>query len=132
MALLVQFPSPPSIRLQEIVLRNGAGAITAWLSQSPAARARFRVRIRDMQKIPRVDWNKKQFRGLGRGLFEIKWVCDGKQWRALGLDHKGFFVMVLGCTHKQNIYDPVECLSIARKRQKEVQRGEWNVADYEF
>jgi putative component of toxin-antitoxin plasmid stabilization module len=132
MAILLQFPNPPSIRLQEIVRGNGTGVITAWMSKYPAARARFRVRVRDMQKVPRADWTNQYFRPLGGGLFEIRWACQGKQWRALGLDHKDFFVMVLGCTHKQNIYDPVECISTARKRQGEVERDEWSIADYQL
>jgi hypothetical protein len=118
-------------RLQEIVGGNGKGAITAWLSKFPGSRARFRVRVRDLRRIPRADWTKKQFNGLGDGLHEIKWEWGKKQWRALGFDRNGYFVMVLGCTHKQNVYDPVECLTTARKRKGDTEKELWGIVGYE-
>src|SRR5579884_3667031 len=104
MGNVLQFAVAANFLLQEIIAPSSTrGVITAWLEKSSGARARFRVRLRDLRRIPRVEWTKKQFRSLGNGLFEIKWEWEKKQWRAIGFDHKGHFVMVLGCTHKDNV-----------------------------
>ncbi len=39
--------------------------------------------------------------------------------------------MVLGCTHKQKVYDPPNSLSTAHTRKNEAERGLWRVIDYE-
>lgn len=130
MADIIQFEAQGTVfRLKEIV--GNRAVITGWLAKYPGARARFRVRLRDLRRIPRADWTKKQFRGLGNGLFEIKWEWGKKQWRAIGFDHKGYFVMVIGCTHKDDVYDPVECLTTAKTRKLETERGLWGMVDYE-
>ena len=97
---------------------DGIGVITAWLRQYAAARAKFRVRVEHLAKFPRTEWNKKQFRHLGGGLYEIKWE-DDKPFRALGFDKDRHFVMVLGCTHKDKVYQPSNCIATAKKRMKE-------------
>jgi phage-related protein len=130
MGEIVQFESAGTVfRLRELI--SGKGVITRWLAKEHGARARFRIRVRDLRRIPRADWTKKQFNGLGDDVYEIKWEFGKKQWRALGFDSKGYFVMVLGCTHKDDVYDPVECLHTAKRRKKEAERGEWGIADYE-
>lgn len=130
MADVIQFePQGTVFRLREVV--GSRGVITSWLAKEPSARARFRVRVRDLRRISRNDWTKKQFRGLGNGLSEIKWESGKKQWRAIGFDYKGYFVMVIGCTHKDKVYDPVECLKTAKQRKDEVERGLWGMVDYE-
>jgi phage-related protein len=130
MARVVQFPSPPHLRLRQIAGQNPEGVITKWLKSFPSARARFRIRVQNLAKIPRAEWHIKQFRSLGGGLFEIKWE-DTKPFRALGYDDSdGYFVMVLGCTHKDDVYDPQSCIDTARKRMMEAKNGDWNIIEY--
>jgi phage-related protein len=133
MATVIQFPSPPpsSLRLREVVGNNGRGVVTSWLSLHSEARARFRIRVRNLRRIGRVDWPKTQFRHLGNGLAEIKWKAGKKEFRAIGFDHDDHFVMVLGCTHKQNVYDPPDCLNTAARRRREVEHGKWRTIDFE-
>jgi hypothetical protein len=128
---LVKFPQTVSLELQEIVGSNRGGVITAWLSKHPGSRARFRVRVRDLRKIPRVEWTIKQFRYLEAGLSEIKWEFEKRTWRAVGFDRKGFFVMVLGCTHKDGVYDPSDWLKTSKKRKTETEQGLWGIVNYE-
>jgi phage-related protein len=122
----------PSILLQEIVGVGWAvGEITLWLSGSIEARAKFRVRVENMAITRRVFWHKKQFRKIESDLYEIKWKADDQEWRALGFDFEGFFVMVLGCTHKNKVYDPPSWKSTAKRRIAEVKNGKWNRIPFE-
>lgn len=83
-----------------------------------------------MLRIPRTDLNKKQFRYLADGLWEIKWEADKKTWRAIGFDREGHFVMVLGCSHKDGVYEPRNWLNTAKQRKKETLEGKWRIIDY--
>ena len=132
MATVIPFPTPSlgGFRLQEIVRGSGKGVITVWLSSYGDARARFRIRVRHLRGTPRP-WPKTQFRPLGKGVFEIKWKAGTKEFRALGFDRGDYFVMVIGCTHKQAVYDPHDCLNTANRRKSEVERGEWRIIDFE-
>jgi hypothetical protein len=119
-----------SLPLRQMVSGRG-GVISEWLKSAPASRATFRNRVKYLRKMKRLDWNKKQFRTLQKGVAEIKWKCGKKTWRALGFDHGGYFVLVNGCTHKDGVYDPRDWLETAIRRKGEVERGEWSVEDYE-
>jgi hypothetical protein len=76
-----------------------------------------------------VDWHTKQFRFLkgNAGLAEIKWKWSNREWRVFGyFNTAGYFVTVMGCTHKER-YDPPDCLNTANRRMQEAQRGEWEI-----
>ena len=122
---VVQFPSKGSsnLELQELVGSNNRGVISSWLTAE--MRARLRVRVLNLRKFNRAEWPKTQFRYLGDGVWEIKWKSGKVQCRALGFDRNAYFVMVLGCTDKDNVYDPANCVDTAKRRKREVDRGEW-------
>jgi hypothetical protein len=130
MEKVVQFPGS-GFRLSELVGPSGKGLVTSWLSSYPGARAKFRVRVKNLRLTPRTQWPVTQFRSLGSGLSEIKWKFEQKEFRAVGFDHEGFFVMLIGCTHKQNVYDPHNCLTTARQRKREVENEEWSTIEHE-
>jgi hypothetical protein len=133
MSNVVHFPATGSLGLRQIVKPNGVGVISLWLAANPGALARFRVRVRDLNRIPRVDWHTKQFRFLkgNAGLAEIKWKWSNREWRVFGyFNTAGYFVTVMGCTHKER-YDPPDCLNTANRRMQEAQRGEWEICIYE-
>ena len=132
MAPVIQFPKQTgvSFRLQEIAGSSGKGVITAWLSGYGDGRARFRIRVMRLRQSQRP-WPKTEFRPLGKGLFEIKWKAGKKEFRAIGFERKDYFVMVIGCTHKQNVYDPHDCLNTAARRKGEVEHGNWRTIDFE-
>lgn len=83
-----------------------------------------------MARTNRAQWNKTQFRKIEGELCEIKWKADDIQWRALGFDYEGAFVMVLGCTHKGNVYTPPDWKKTGLRRIKEVKNGQWNRVEY--
>jgi phage-related protein len=130
MASVIQFPVVTPFLLREIVGSRG-GVITDWLLHSPDVRALLRIRVGNLRKSRRVDWNKTEFRSLGGGLYEIKWNARDVPHRAFGCDHKGCFVLVIGCTHKGKNYDPRKCKDTARKLISEVKNGQWNTVPFE-
>lgn len=134
-AVVLHFPSPPksnSLVLREVVCGRG-GELTEWFKSNVGARAKFRVRVQNLRRVSRAEWNKKQFRYLENGLAEIKWKWkDGKkEFRAIGFDHAGAFVMLVGCSHKQNVYDPPRVMSTAKRLKGEVENGKWKTASFE-
>jgi hypothetical protein len=125
-------PARPSLLLEEIVgVGFAVGEITGWLAASAEARAAFRVRVVNMALTPRPFWHKKQFRKLEADLFEIKWKAENCEWRALGFDYEGRFVMVLGCVHKGGVYEPPNWKKTAQGRITEVKNGKWKRIPFE-
>jgi hypothetical protein len=122
-----------SLRLREIVGANGKGVITDWLSKEGGARAKFHVRIGNLRLVPRADWNKKQFHKLrdANDVCEIKWKSGDRQWCALGFDKDNYFLMLLGCTHKDEVYGPRNCIETAKFRKREVEDGKRTIIDYQ-
>ena len=59
------------------------------------------------------------------GLWEWCFFADGCQQRVIGVfgEKRKEAIFLLGCTHKQRIYQPAECLNTALKRAKEVRQG---------
>ena len=128
MGNILQFRSAQpkdSLRLREITRDNG-GELTNWFKKNVAALARFRIRVAHLRKMERTDWNWKQFHKLDDGLAEIKWESGKKQFRVIGFDHQDAFLMLIGCCHKDDIYDPPSCLVTAKRLKKEVENDEWN------
>jgi putative component of toxin-antitoxin plasmid stabilization module len=122
----------PSIRIREIARAGSAGVLSKALATHPAQRADFKVRVKFLSQIPRVQWTNKQFRSLKKGIFEIKWTTGKVEWRALGFDRDGYFVVVRCCTHKQNVYDPADCIDRAIELKKEAEKGDWEIREYEI
>ena len=67
-----------------------------------------------------------------RGLGEIRWISGKKQHRLLGFFGDNVWYAVLGCTHKQNIYDPADALATAVKRKNEIQKAEVKTVEYDL
>jgi hypothetical protein len=130
---VVQFPAPDpqSLLLKELVGSNGKGVITVWIAAYPGARAKFRIRVTNLRRVPQAQWKKQQFRFLGGGLAEIKWKHADKEFRVVGFYRGGFFLMLIGCIHKQKVYDPHDWLKTAKRRKGEVENGHWNTVEHE-
>lgn len=128
-------PAVPSIRLAEIRRRGEAGGvISKWVGDGEA-RAKMRARVVHLARIPRAEWDKKHFRSLHipkcKGIYELKWRAEGKEFRAAGYDHgDGYFVMVFGFTHKGNVYDPPGWREAIRKNRKDVDDGYWEIIEF--
>lgn len=129
----VGVPTEPqlSLRLRQVQKVSGIGVLEDELHGDATARADFRVRVMHLQKFPRVQWQKKQFRSLGNQLFEIKWKSRKSEWRAIGYDDSdGYFVVVKICTHKDQVYDPANCIPTSRTIMAAAKSRKQKVIEY--
>ena len=99
---------------------------------------RFDDRIGFLAIHGRKDWQLPEFRSLsgreGReGLSEIRWKAESVQWRVVGFFGLApmNYTMLIGCTHKQNQYDPRDALETAIRRKKNIERRERMSTVYE-
>jgi len=71
----------------------------------------------------KAEWRFPEFRKLDDGLGEIRWKSDKKQHRVIGCSWKNpaGYLLLIGCTHKQNIYNPPDALTTADKRRRGLQ-----------
>ena len=66
----------------------------------------------------------------GEGIGELRWRSENKQHRLLGFFMNAIWYAVLGCTHKQQIYDPTDALATAKKRKREIEQSEVDTVEY--
>lgn len=127
-------PGPPYLRPAEIRVRGEEdGFISKWIGDGEA-RAKMRVRVLHLAKIPRAEWDKKHFSSIKGvdGAFKLKWKAEKTQFRAGGYDHReGYFVMVLGYTHKGKTYDPPGWLDTIKRRIAETKNGDYEIVEFE-
>lgn len=102
--------------------------ITSWKATSISVQQRSDVNtllgiLRNQRK-----WSPRDFRPHLQGyegISEIKLKSEGVQVRMVGCFKPGFkYVILIGCTHKDSVYDPHKCLATASNRKHEVDRGE--------
>jgi hypothetical protein len=112
----------------------GTNKISAWyeglLPQECADADEF---IKNMRKTR--EWKMPNYRPSLRGyerLGELRWVSEKKQHRLIGYLQGGTFYALVGCTHKQQIYDPSESLDTADKRRRQIERGDARTVAYDL
>jgi len=87
--------------------------------------------LKNMRKTR--DWRMPDYRWRlrdGEGLGELRWASENKKHRLLGFFMKGYWYAVIGCTHKQRIYNPPDSLATAKKHKKQIERGEVQTVEY--
>jgi hypothetical protein len=65
-----------------------------------------------------------------KGLGELRWVSARKQQRLIGYLKADVFFALIGCTHKQQIYDPPDALDTADRRKHEIEHGRAKTEPY--
>jgi hypothetical protein len=68
----------------------------------------------------------------GAGLGELRWPSGNKQHRLLGFFMDGSWYAVVGCTHKQKIYNPHDALDTAKRYKRQIERGEVSTVEYDL
>jgi len=89
--------------------------------------------IKNMRKTR--DWSMPHYRPKLAGhqqVGELRWTSEKKKHRLVGYLKGGVYVALIGCTHKQQVYDPVDALDTADKRNKEIERGEAKTVPYDL
>ena len=110
--------------------------IAEWyVGLSSQGRADADELIKDMRRIPLRDWKMPQYRRKlqnGDGLGELRWKSEKTQQRLLGFVMKGIWYAVMGCTHKQQAYSPPDAIETAKRRKRQIERGEVDTVDYDL
>lgn len=89
--------------------------------------------IKNMRKAR--EWTLPHYRPKLRGysgLGELRWTSEKKQHRLVGYLKNGTFFAMIGCTHKQQAYDPVDALHSADKRKRELEGGKAKTVPYDL
>lgn len=127
--------SGPHLRLAELRIpgTSGTGQISAALADKPEVRANMHVRARMLSRSQRP-WDRKFYRVIkgAKGLFEMKWMAEGRQWRVSGFDYEGYFVMLLLYSHKQNTYSPPNWRDTSKRNYTDVNNGKYDIVTYSF
>jgi hypothetical protein len=119
-------------RIRCYVSPAGNNKIAEWYADlSAQEKADADEFIKDMGKTQ--DWKMPNYRPSLKGysgLGELRWQSEGKQHRLIGYRKGGVFFALIGCTHKQQIYNPSDALNTADKRKKETIEGKVTTVDY--
>jgi len=100
----------------------GNNLIAEWYcGVSVECRAMFDTLLENLGK--QAEWKYPDYKSLGDGLGEIRWKCDKKQHRVIGCrwTNPSGFLLLIGCTHKDQIYDPPDAINTADKRRRGIQ-----------
>jgi len=107
------------IRFLDFVSAAGNNQITEWYCRQPVD---CRVMFDDLLDIlaKKAEWGYPEFKNLGNGLGEIRWKFGKVQHRIVGCDWKSppGYLLLMGCTHKQEIYSPPGAIDTADKRRR--------------
>jgi hypothetical protein len=82
--------------------------------------------LKNMRKTKALNWRMPNYRPHLRdlkGVGELRWQSGKKQHRLFGFFLGGAWIAVVGCTHKQQIYNPADALDTARKYMNEIKSG---------
>jgi len=83
---------------------------------------------REVWKYPDID----QLRGDQYKAFtELRWKSCKKQHRIFGRQLAGHeYLMIIGCTHKDDVYDPPGVWESLIERNKQIESGEATYIEY--
>jgi hypothetical protein len=82
------------------------------------------------------DWQMPSYRpslaGVKR-IGELRWTSQKRQHRLLGFfGDGGVWYALVGCIHKQQVYDPRDALNTARKYKGQIEEGEVETVEYDL
>jgi hypothetical protein len=66
------------------------------------------------------------------GIGELRWPSEKKQHRLVGYLKDGAYFALIGCTHKQQVYDPPDALDTADKRKSDIVEGRARTVPYDL
>ena len=103
----------------------GNNKIADWYDALPIQeRADADEFIKNMRKT--AEWTMPNYRPRLKGhksRGELRWQSGKRQHRLIGYLKGGAFFALIGCTHKQRVYDPVDALETAERRRRELETG---------
>ena len=127
-----------SRRILCFVSPTGKDKIRDWYDDlGPAERATADAFIKTV--LRKQDWvmpyylpalsGSKDLKRIG----ELRWICNNVNHRLVGYLMNGVdFAAMIGCTHKQQVYNPASALETAITRRKQIGRKEGTLREYDF
>ena len=116
----------------DYVNETGTNPVNSWYEDlSPSAQVQFDTLLKDACKVedPR-NWVcfKRFLQGKkykSEKIWELAFVADRRQHRILGKfgTKRRQAILLCGCYHKQNVYEPAKALDTAYKRSKALSEG---------
>lgn len=110
---------------------QGKNYIEDWVEKtlSVSEQEEFSALLRNLRNMDR--WKHEPFyksisAGKTRGLGELRFDGDRKKLRVFGADEKGSinrYVLLIGCSHKQRVYDPPNAMETAARRKGFLESG---------
>ena len=120
-------------------------SIRCYISPPPASRNKIADWYNDLSAQERADadefiknmrktrdWKMPLHKPLRGGLGELRWKSSNKQHRLIGFFMGYAWYAVMGCTHKQQVYDPPNALETAKTRKGQIERGEVETTEYDL
>ena len=115
----------------DYVSDQGKNYIEVWVAKdlSVSEQEKFSDLLAMLRKM--AQWKKEPFYkalnvGKTRGLGELRFDGDRRKLRVLGTDKASGinqYVLLVGCSHKQKIYDPPNAFETAIKRKTMLETG---------
>jgi hypothetical protein len=117
--------------MRSYVSPTGRDKIEQWYQDlSAQEQADADVFIANQRGIAK--WELPSYRYLFDGIGELRWPSAQKQHRLLGYFDGATWIALVGCTHKQRVYTPRDCLNTARKRKGKLSRGEAKTVEFDL
>jgi hypothetical protein len=119
-------------QLKQFRSASGREVISDWRRKdlSPGRRSGMDLFLKRIVTMP--DWPSEICKPLKghTGYWELRWTSEKVEHRILGYKELESFVMLVGCTHKQRVYDPHGAFQILRDRISKLERKEATICDY--
>ena len=123
-------------KFRDFLSSSGRNVIDEWYKDLPAAgRAEFDALLSALAVLPR--WGMPEFRVLTGSkkyahLSELRFKSANVQHRVPGFVGVREYTMLIGCTHKQQVYSPTNALDTAATRRRQVLSGERETCEHEI
>lgn len=81
-------------------------------------------------------WGGKEFKRLSgdayQGLGEVRFKDGGMQHRLIGMNGpgEGEYTFLIGCTHKDDVYNPPSAMDTAVDRRKQLESGKASTSEH--
>lgn len=120
---------------RDYISPTGVNDVRPWCDElSVKAQARLDAILEHMGAMK--SWGGKEFKRLSgdayQGLGEIRFNDGGVPHRLIGTNGpgKGEYTFLIGCTHKDKVYDPPNAMDTAAQRRKQLESGKASTSEH--
>jgi hypothetical protein len=130
--MIISCPEPTEWMFCDFSPAPGKNPIQDWVDGlSEVGETMFWSLLKINRKIPiPLHWTQLRYlkgNAQKHRLWELRFTADDKKYRVIGIfspDFKKRAILLIGCSHKQNVYDPPEAIETAITRKKMLEKQE--------